>query len=203
MIKAVLFDFGGVLSEQGKRGSVDKIFAEIYGIDEAAVKLDVIHDQLRRGLITDDAFFAELNLRHPGKAQATRKLFMKSQKMFKKSEPVYALAERLRAHHIQTGVFSNIFAMSAAELRRRGFYDGFDPLLLSSDERLAKPDFAFYELAIKRLKVMPNEIIFIDDQEKCRPPAERLGMHFILATSPDQIVRDVTRLVYDQNSIEL
>ncbi|HUC89192.1 MAG TPA: HAD family phosphatase [Patescibacteria group bacterium] len=204
MIKAVLFDYGGVLSESGRVGTVEHILAEIYGIDETDIKLDEIHDRLRRGTITSRKFFTQINRKHPGSAKATKRAFIiHGKELFAGSKKVYSLASKLRDHGFKTGILSNIYEMTADALRKYGRYDGFDPVVLSCEEHLAKPEIAFYERAVKRLGVKPDEIIFVDDQDKCRPPAEALGMHFVLAHNPDQIVTDVKKLILEQNGQKL
>jgi FMN phosphatase YigB (HAD superfamily) len=75
--------------------------------------------------------------------------------------------------------------------------------VLSCEEHLAKPDPSFYERAVHKLGVAPDEIIFIDDQERFRTPAELIGMHFILAESPEQIVADVETLLFEYDGIRL
>jgi HAD superfamily hydrolase (TIGR01509 family) len=93
--------------------------------------------------------------------------------------------------------------MTAHELKKRGFYDAFDPVLLSCDEHVAKPDRAFFELALKRLGLPGGEVLFIDDQDRFRPLAEGLDMHFILAISPAQIIQDVKDRLLKENNLRL
>lgn len=204
MIKAVLFDYGGVLTEGGTSGCVARIFATIYGIDPADMDGDDdIMLRARQGLISEQEYFAEMNRRHSTGPRANRENYLQNTDIFVKSEPVYALAANLRSHGIATGILSNINDIAADELRVRGFYDGFEPVVLSYQEKLAKPQPEFYKLAVERLGVAPGEVVLIDDQEKCRPSAEALGMHFILATSPQQIVAATKALLQKENKLEL
>jgi len=203
MIRAVLFDFGGVLALGGKAGSIQSIFAEIYGIDASNVRLDEVHEKLRTGLITTEEFFKVMNERHPGRVAATAALFTSTTDLFKKANAVYDLAYRLQAKGIKTGILSNVYAISADKLRDEKYYDGFDPLILSFEEHLAKPDEAIYKVAIEKTGVPAHDILFIDDQPRCLPPAEKLGMHTILAISPEQIVRDTEALIAKENDLTL
>lgn len=202
MIKAVLFDFGGVLSKTGTKGFIQEKIAELYGRDPKDVDITDLHMDLRRGASTDEEFFTALNKRFNG--NISKEMFLeKVNGAVEVSEKVYDLASRLRKHNIVTGIFSNVFAMNADMIRKQGLYDGFDPVLLSCDEGCAKPDEEFYQKAIERTGVQPNEILLIDDQDKCMPPAEKLGMHVILATSPEQIVADTEALIVAQNGVLL
>jgi epoxide hydrolase-like predicted phosphatase len=204
MIKAVLFDYGGVLTEGGKAGCMQRLFGAIYGVDPRQIDDDLnILTRAQLGAITEEEFFSEMNRRHQGGQRANRHNYIAYADIFKKSEPVYNLAERLRHNRITTAILSNINNIAADELRARGFYDSFDPVILSYQEKLAKPDQRFYQIAIDRLRLRPEEILFIDDQTKNRQPAEALGLHFILANSPKQIVHDVEALIYEENDIKL
>jgi len=202
MIKIVLFDFGGVLTKSGKRGFIAQTVAELYGVDPNKVDIGDLHYMMRRGLGTEEAFFNALNKRYGG--NITKDTFLQRTHAYTvPSEEVYALAARLRSHGIRTGILSNVFAFSAEQLRKEGRYDGFDPLILSCDEGFAKPEEEFYRLAIERSGVQPEEILFIDDQEKCMPPARQLGMHTLVAVSPQQIVEDTEALIRKLNGITL
>ena len=116
---------------------------------------------------------------------------------------MYALAEKLRQSGIRTGILSNVFEMNAVMLRKIGAYEGFNPVILSCEVKMAKPDLEIYKLAAEKLGVKPEEIIFVDDQEKCWPPAEELGMRVVKAVTPAQIAHDVKSIIREKNSILL
>ncbi len=203
MIKAVLFDFGGVLSEAGRRGSIRRVFGEVYGLDlnvmDSILKIDDITQKMWRGHISNDAFFAEISQRYPNLPAVTIEQFRSHMDALSRSRLVYQLADELRTAGIKTGILSNVFGPGVEALRSSGFYDGFDPVLLSCEVGYAKPDKQFYQMAITQLGVKPDEIIFIDDQLVCLEPAKAMGMHVILAKTPKQIVRDTKELVAKQN----
>jgi len=200
MIKAVLFDFGGVLSQAGKKGFILKTVAELLGRPEDQVDIGDLHYMMRRGKGTDEQFFGEINRRY--NAHLTKELFLaNTHDCTVPSQDVYELAARLRAHGIKTGILSNVFGMSAQDLRERGFYDGFDPIVLSCEEGYAKPDPELYAIGVQRTGVAADEILFVDDQNKCLPEARRQGMHTIQALSPEQIVTDVTAYIKKHNHL--
>jgi len=202
MIKVALFDFGGVLTESGKSGFVNSTIAALYGADPEKFDIGEWHYKLRRGKGDPDELFAELNKKYGN--QVTKEMFVESaQHEFKPSQAVYDLAKRLRNKGIRTGILSNIFAMNAEVLRRKGWYDGFDPIILSCEEGYAKPDKEFYQIAINRVGIDPHEIVFVDDQDKCIGPAQELGMYTVKAVGPEQIVQDVTEIVEMVNGITL
>lgn len=203
MIKAVLFDFGGVLSEAGARGSIRSWLGRIYGVDINVKSMNQTFYKMWRGQMSEEDFFADIHRQFPDTPIVTKADFLKNMQEFRRSEPVYELVAQLRANGIKTGILSNVFSIGVNALRAGGFYEGFDPLLLSSEIGYAKPDPEFYQMAIDRFGVKPEEIIFIDDQQDVLQPAKDMGMHVILATSPQQIVNDTKALMFKENGLKL
>lgn len=202
MIKVVLFDFGGVLTESGKSGFVRQALADVYGITIEDIDFKDLQYRWRKNMTDEKEVIAALNQQFD-KQVTIEQFYDRLHSDTIRSGPVYALAGRLRQAGIKTGILSNVFATSASLLRAKGFYEGFDPIVLSCDEGYAKPDKELYEIAIERSAVAAEEILFIDDQEKCRLPAEMLGMHFILAVTPEQIVNDTVALLEQHNGLQL
>ena len=203
MIKAVLFDFGGVLTEGGKIGSIRAMFATAYGVSPEEVRLDDSVQAAFRGTITDQQFAEAVNLLNPGYPPATTNIFVDDAEFFTRCETVYTMAARLRALGITTGVFSNVFKLSADALQKDGFYDGFAPLFLSCAYGAMKPEKPFYQQVLEELQLASSEVLFIDDKDEFLVPARELGMHTGLAVSPGQIVQDTATLIKQQNNQEL
>jgi epoxide hydrolase-like predicted phosphatase len=202
VIKLVYFDFGGVLTETGRRGFIGQTLGTLYGASPDELDIRELHLLLRRGRVDDSVLFDQLNKRF--NKQVTKEQFVAyAHKDMVRWQEVYDLAQRLRDAGIRTGILSNVFAVSAEGLRRGGWYDGFDPVVLSCDCGYAKPDQELYDLAVKRAGVRPDEILFIDDQDKCLPPAKAMGMHVVQAVSPGQIVADTEALIERENGIRL
>ena len=204
MIKAVLFDYSGVLTEGGTQGSVTRLVAKTLGVPVKKVRpMGDLLTRLFLGRVTTGQFLKLLQQLYPDAQKPTRAKLLINADIFVPSPPVYALAAALRAKGIRTGILSNMFELSASSLRKKGLYDGFAPVVLSCEEHVAKPDLDFYERAVQKLGLPASEIIFVDDQARFREPAEFLGMHFILAESPAQIVADVESLIFEHNGIRL
>lgn len=199
MIKAVLFDYGGVLSPGGK--SFKSAAAKLLGVQPEEVMTSEIGNKLWSGQIDSDQFFAELSRLH--NTEITTEQFLHESGILDRNNQVYQLAVKLREHGIKTGMLSNMYGSSADLLRASGNYDGFDPVVLSYQENLAKPDPAFYELAIDKVGFKPEEILFIDDQERFLAPARQMGMYTIRADSEQQIVQDTKELFKQVNGLEL
>ena len=53
-----------------------------------------------------------------------------------------------------------------------------------------------YEIALNRFGVTAQECVFIDDKQYCLDPAAQMGFKTILATNPEQIIRDINACLY-------
>src|SRR5262249_13697113 len=116
---------------------------------------------------------------------------------------VYRLAGLLRQNHLKTGIIANVSALNAQLLRERGFYDGFDPIVLSYETGSRKPSPVMYQVAFERLGEKAEHVAFIDYEEKNVLAAQTLGMHAILAESSEQVIADVITLLRNENKLEL
>lgn len=67
----------------------------------------------------------------------------------------------------------------------------FDAIIESSQVGARKPDPHFYELACSTLGIQPDEAVFLDDLGVNLKPARAMGMHTIKVDSPDQALADL------------
>tara|TARA_B100000029_G_scaffold169790_1_gene166039 strand:+ start:122 stop:766 length:645 start_codon:yes stop_codon:yes gene_type:complete len=71
----------------------------------------------------------------------------------------------------------------------------FDFVFESSKENVRKPDPKFYQLACKRGNVNPNEVIFLDDLGINLKPAKALGMRTIKVVKAEDALKDLQDLL--------
>ena len=70
--------------------------------------------------------------------------------------------------------------------------DLFDLVLESSKEGIRKPNPAFYLRACERLRIKPNQAVFLDDLGINLKPAKELGMTTIKVSSEDQAIAELS-----------
>jgi putative hydrolase of the HAD superfamily len=73
--------------------------------------------------------------------------------------------------------------------------DAFDEIFISAELKIAKPQAAIYQLALKKLGVSPQEAVFIDDMKKNVIAARELGMHAILFKNKAETLRKLEELL--------
>ena len=75
------------------------------------------------------------------------------------------------------------------------FFKEFDGIVVSGEERLGKPDPAFYKLLLDRYNLIAEESIFIDDRAVNVEAAENLNIHGIFFDSQDTIEEKVYNII--------
>jgi epoxide hydrolase-like predicted phosphatase len=96
----------------------------------------------------------------------------------------------------RTGILSNSFVGARdREQQRYGFEDMTDVIVYSHEIGVAKPDPAAYLLACERLGVTPTETVFLDDRQSRVDGARAVGMAAVLFRDNAQAVADLDSLL--------
>ncbi|MHB8597473.1 MAG: HAD family hydrolase [Ktedonobacteraceae bacterium] len=98
--------------------------------------------------------------------------------------------------HYKTALLSNAWSGAREAVTRIYRLNEFaDVMFFSAEEGVAKPDSAFYHVAINWLGVPPFDIIFVDDKLENIEAANSLGMHGILYRDTAQTIADVKNCI--------
>ena len=92
-----------------------------------------------------------------------------------------------------TNNFASVESVVSEEVA--AVYALFDAVLESRVLGVRKPDPRFYELACARIGVEPEESVFLDDLGVNLKPARALGMHTIKVSDPDQALAELERVL--------
>jgi epoxide hydrolase-like predicted phosphatase len=104
-------------------------------------------------------------------------------------------ARRLRPRY-RTGILSNSFVGARErEQAAYGFEDLVDEIIYSHECGLSKPDPAIYALTCARLRVRPEQMVFIDDLAPNVEGARQAGIHAVLYQDNAQAIRDIEALI--------
>lgn len=71
--------------------------------------------------------------------------------------------------------------------------DAFDEMVISSEVGIAKPDPRIYQLMLDKLRLSPDQTVFIDDFPENIEAAQTLGMQAILFHSREQAIADLRK----------
>lgn len=197
MIKAVLFDAGGVLHVANT--AVGDDLQQELGLSDEQVKR--IFSQyvplLGTGKITEQEVWDELKREYGiRQVREDEHLFTRSfVTTLEKMPGMYELVNELKAKGITVMLLTNVTPQIAEVLQQKGHYDPFDFRVLSYEVGLWKPEIGIYEHSLEKLGIKGEEAVFIDDQEKNIVAARELGIQGIIFKSTDQVKAELADLL--------
>ena len=200
MLRAVFFDFGGVISSSPLEGFHE--YERRNGIPEGfIVRVNSTNSdtnawaRIERSDVTLDEFdelFAieseSLGHRIPGRAMTALLRGMI------RPEMVRAL-DILRKHQFILGCLTNNVVNLGSSAEHEEAFAKFDFVVESSKVNVRKPERRFYEIACELADVSPEECVFLDDLGINLKTARQMGMVTIKVTSADQALGELAELV--------
>lgn len=197
MIKAVIFDYGGVLSLDLSPDGLPKNLASGISVDDqqATKLLDYATSKFKRGLIDMDEFWRIIEKEHGQPIPEDKRDIWTSWDGLTPNEEMVAYIKTLKSKGLKVAILSNVFPNTEKIIRENGGYDGYNVVILSSEVGYAKPDPEIYQMTLDQLMLKPQECIFIDDQQYCLDAAASFGIKTVPATSPKQVMADCDAII--------
>ena len=202
-VDAVLFDFGGVLSDS-PFDAFGAYEAE-NGLEPGFIRrlnADNHHEnawaRLERNEVTFDEFcdLFQSEARDRGATVDARDLFTRFSGAIR---PAMIDAVRACGEHFKTGLLTNNFVSPLADEQRgealAEVLAMFDVVVESSVVGVRKPDPRFYAMACDALGVHPTRSVFLDDLGVNLKPARNMGMITIKVVEPVEALRELGRVV--------
>jgi len=204
MIKAVIFDFGRVISAP-KPIALFEGYEEELGLEPGRLNRIMFGSQAWEEVLvgrkTSDHYWQEigpqLGLQDAKAIDSFRQRYHEDEAI---NEPVLEIIRRLRSSY-KLGVVSNCPAGLAKWLADWQMLELFDAVVCSGDEGVAKPDPAIFHLALKRLAVLPEEAVFVDDTLGHVEAARVLGLHGIQYTTSGALEAQLGQLLAAQGGL--
>jgi putative hydrolase of the HAD superfamily len=183
MIKALIFDFDGVIvrtEDYSPRHAWDTRLGLPIGSVERAVHHSDLWIQAQLGRISEAAYWrgvAELlYMRGDDISQLRRDYFSGDRLNYR----VLDYIRELRQQGYTVAMLCNESLQLENRLRELGIRDLFDPVLVSAQIGVMKPDPTAYRVALHELRVAPREAVLIDDTLANVRAAQAVGMHALL-----------------------
>jgi epoxide hydrolase-like predicted phosphatase len=188
MIKAVIFDCFGVLTTEGFGVFRAKYFRDDPDKKEKANRL---MDELNTGRLDNEVFVSELaDLSGVERAKVNEYLTHN-----KANEPLFEFIRLKLKPKYKIGMLSNAGANWLDEMFNPKDLALFDDVVLSYEVGLIKPEPEFYLLAAARLKVSPQECLFIDDSTGHCEGAQKVGMRIVHYKNFEQAKDSISRVL--------
>lgn len=194
MIKAVIFDIGGVLVNKSP------VLREI--LDEFGLKEGEIYDyyletlrKLEVGEIDEPTFWQLFTKKFniTKSVPNPSPLIKRYKEEIKINEGTLEIKSHLKRKGFKLAALSNTIPPHADYLKTLGVFENFDVVILSNEVGLLKPDPKIYELILQRLDVNPEETIFIDDDPNYIKGAEKVGIKGLVFLDARQLKKDLEK----------
>ncbi|PJD97043.1 MAG: hypothetical protein CK425_04605 [Parachlamydia sp.] len=104
-----------------------------------------------------------------------------------------AIVKALQKEGYQTGMLSDVTQYQAEVIRKLGFYDLFNPVLLSYEIGVKKPNAKAFKILLKTLQEPASNVLFIDDRQENVESAKNLGIDSIQFISPEQLKNELEK----------
>ncbi|MBK9178989.1 MAG: HAD-IA family hydrolase [Acidimicrobiales bacterium] len=210
MIRAALFDFGGVILSSPFEAFAR--YEQANGLPDGFIRgLNATNPdtnawaRLERSEVDLDRFCAlfEDEARAAGRELDARGVIALLSGSLR---PAMVEAVRRCGERLRTGLLTNNFVTAPAgpgrshahvdrELEMAEVMALFDAVVESSQVGVRKPDPRFYELACELLAVAPEECVFLDDLGVNLKPARAMGMTTIKVVDPGQALAELEAVV--------
>jgi len=198
MIRAIIFDFGRVISAQ-KPSSLFRSYEDELGLEPGTINFIMFDSEAWQealvGRKTVEEFWyeigPELGLNSSDEVDAFRHRYHADEAI---NEGVLDLIHRLHGNY-KLAVLSNSPPGLSQWLSDWKLLNFFEVVFCSGDEGIAKPDPNAFELTLERLGVEPDEAVFIDDTREHVEAAQKLGLQGILFTTAEELEKELARLL--------
>ncbi len=189
-IRAVFFDFGGVLMRtefQAPRQHLGERFRLDYDDIDKIVFGSESARRASVGEITEDAHWMEV-LKRLKRPVSEIKSF--SNEFFGGDIIDRNLVEYIRSLRgkFHTGLISNAWSGLREFMAKEKIIDIFDTVIISAEVGVVKPEAKIYELALEQAKVRAKEAVFVDDMKANIEACEKIGMKGILFKDPQKTI---------------
>ena len=187
-VDAVVFDIGGVLLDWDPRHLYRKLFEDEAAMERFLTEVCTMEWHHAHDLGVPYVISCrDLAARHPEYSDLIWAWGQRTEEMV--AGPIAGTVEilgELRRRGIRCYALTNMEAETyPRRLERYEFLRWFDGTVVSSAERVAKPDPRIFQLLMERFDLRPETTLMIDDSERNLTAAWALGMQTVRFRSPE------------------
>lgn len=188
MIKAIVFDWFGVVTPHSKLDSLDELI-RLTGLPKDTLRPFFIDqaELLKTGRIRSDEFLKNLNQTFGLTISPAELETIWANETESMPDALFLQTlKKVKSKGLKTIILSNTFPHTEEMIKKKGWYDYFDAVYLSSSTGHAKPHASFFELMSGAMNLHPQEVLFIDDQEKNTQSASKIGFNVLILKNEER-----------------
>ena len=196
-IKNIIFDFGGVLIDWNPVYLYSKLFEDESEMNYFLENICTLewHVQQDAGRLLSKAT-ETLQQKHPEYKEMINHYYGRWEEMFGSMfEENVRLVKTLKPKYPLYGLTNWSAETFPITYNRFDFFQHFDGIVVSGDEKLIKPDPKLYQVLLDRYKLKANESLFIDDNIHNIESAQEMGFHTIHFTDEMDLEKVVREMV--------
>ena len=196
--QAVIFDIGGVLLHNvdgSRHRKWEKRFSVPEGRLDEVVNRTGLNHLATIGKVSEPELWRQVGIALTLPDEELHEFIDDFWSAGELNQELAKFLQSLRTHY-KTALLSNAWSGAREAMTRIFNLNEFaDVMFFSAEEGLAKPDSAFYHVAIDWLGVPPSDIIFVDDKLENIEAAHSIGMQGILYKNNEQTIADVSNCI--------
>lgn len=186
MIKAIIFDFAGVIGTEGYSLWAKEKKAQ--GIEATSTYFHDISNSLDRGDITREEFTQDLAKKV---GTDSSKIWGEMFKKIKINDELLSYIDRLKKNY-KIGLLTNYNHLWMNELFSIYKLEKyFDSKVISSLHNVIKPEKEIYKISLNMLKIKPEEALFFDDRPQNIEGGENIGIRSFLFVDNKKFIEDL------------
>jgi len=194
MIKAIIFDMGGVILISKIESGYKKL-SELLNISYEDFKeiYNLHHEDMQKGKLKVKDFIDIIKNKFNINKDII-KLWKKTYlEIMKVNQVLLDLINNLRKNY-KILLLSNAPDLHYEINKERKILSYFDDVIISCQVGLIKPEKEIFNLTLEKLKLNPEECIFIDDREEHIVPAKEMRFRTILYRDNQQLINELKEL---------
>jgi putative hydrolase of the HAD superfamily len=200
-IKAVAFDFGGVININAGGHVLRFLADELHIPFEDLRQVYLQHNHLAN---VDNVRWEEVVIGVVKTFDASAEVEAKARRVLQEFESknvinkeLLELFPRLRKAGLKVGILSNAGTHLRKRLEEEGIAPLVDEIVISGEIGHQKPHKEAFQILFDRLGVSAHEVVFIDDSEKSLEKAAEIGYTPVLFTGNQKLIVDLENLGLD------
>lgn len=188
MIKAIIFDWAGVLAEDGFWSWLNK---NISDIEVRKDSYQALSEKVDGGDIEHDVFMQHLS---EASGKSPEQIWSEVKSEIKLNHELIDFIQSLKPKYTIALLSNFTFPWLNEVISENKLWDLFDHHIISSEHKMIKPNPEIFHKMLNMLEIDASEAIFVDDRQRNVDASNNLGIHAFLYTNLDQFKADLSSI---------